>query len=151
MTKKTADGKFSLGDIVYMKNFALKQGINRKFQKKFLGPYYIVKKIGDASYEIKEVYGRKTEQVHSDRLRKALKPGASFSFDYEDTTVGKGQGEQINDENVKNRGDITNDSDSSESANSPDNIPIPLASLAPQIPENDEDELTITAEGGSQR
>jgi len=131
-----------------MKNFALKQGINRKFQKKFLGPYYIVKKIGDASYEIKEVYGRKTEKVHSDRLRKALKPGAPFSFDYEEPTVGKGKEEQIKNENVKNREDVTNDSDSSESANPPDDIPIALATLAPQIPESDGDELTITAEGG---
>jgi len=80
--KRAADSNFSLGDVVYMKNYALKQGINRKFQRKFLGPYYITKRIGEASYEIKESYGRKTEKVHSDRLRKALKPGAPFTFEW---------------------------------------------------------------------
>jgi len=82
--KKASTQTLKLGDVVYMRNYALKPGVTRKFQKRFLGPYYVTKKIGDATYEIKQIYGRKVEKVHFDRLRKALKPGAPFEFDYGD-------------------------------------------------------------------
>jgi len=80
--KRTADLTYKIGDVVYAKNHALVKGINRKFQKKFLGPYRITKKFGDATFEIKQIYGRKTMKVHADRLKRALPPGAPFLFDY---------------------------------------------------------------------
>ena len=80
--KRTANLTYKIGDVVYAKNHALAKGINRKFRKKFLGPYRITKKFGDATFEIKQIYGRKTMKVHADTPKRALPPGAPFLFDY---------------------------------------------------------------------
>ena len=54
---------FRVGDMVKINNYHHRVGICKAFEPKFLGPYKIVKLLGDLNYEL-EAPNMKTEIVH---------------------------------------------------------------------------------------
>jgi len=72
-----------LGQIVYVKNFVIKPASARKFAPKFLGPYRIIEKLGEATFRLRQLYGRKSITAYTEKLKPALTPGSPFLADYD--------------------------------------------------------------------
>ena len=68
--RRTKQRKFSINDLAYLYNPAFKQGLSKKFSKKFRSPYRVSKKITDLNYEITDSLGKK-QIVHINRLKRA--------------------------------------------------------------------------------
>jgi len=81
--KRAKPVPFVLGQIVYVKNFVIKPGSARKFAPKFLGPYRIIEKLGEATFRLRQLYGRKSITDHAEKLKPALTPGSPFLAEYD--------------------------------------------------------------------
>ena len=68
---QSSDGRYKVGDVVWLYLPVVKKGQSPKFMKPWKGPYKIVKVLSDVNYRIKfEGSGpRKTQVVHFNRLK----------------------------------------------------------------------------------
>ena len=84
---RSSDGRYKVGDMVWLYLPVVKKGQSPKFMKQWKGPYKIVKVLSDVNYHIKfEGSGpRKTQVVHFNRLKPY----------YESTVSGKEDGQSI--------------------------------------------------------
>ena len=81
------------GDLVWLHNPAIPPGESAKLHHPWTGPYKILKKISDADYRIKELFGKKSPLiVHFDRL-KSCHPGTRFA-EPPDSPDEQGQGSE---------------------------------------------------------
>lgn len=71
MYDKKIHGKpYKEGDMVWLYNRAVPQGQARKLHHPWTGPFKVLERIGEADYQIREVYGKKAPTVvHFDRLK----------------------------------------------------------------------------------
>ena len=60
--------RYQVGDIVLLKNFRLKPGI-KKLQDRYIGPYYILDRLGDQTLRVARGPLDKPDVVHYDRLK----------------------------------------------------------------------------------
>jgi hypothetical protein len=60
----------NVGDLVLIRNFVLTVGNNKAFEAKFLGPFRVIRKIGDILFEICKVEGKVNMVVHVNRIKK---------------------------------------------------------------------------------
>ena len=66
------------GDLVWLFNPAVPLGQSKKLHHPWTGPFTVLKRLSEADYRIKEVYGKKMPSVvHFDRL-KLCQPGTRF-------------------------------------------------------------------------
>ena len=93
--KRASPVNIAAGDIVYLKNFVVNPGTAKKWTLRFTGPWRVLQKVGDATFRIKQIYGRKTVTAHAEKLKPALEPGTPFTADYEVSS--EEAGEQDND------------------------------------------------------
>jgi hypothetical protein len=68
--RKSKLREFTVGDLVYLYNPAVKIGQTKKFSKPWTGPHKIAKRISQLNYEIVDQSGRK-QIVHVNRLKEA--------------------------------------------------------------------------------
>ena len=64
-------GSFKVGDLVLLKNHAIKPGEVRKFHKKWRGPYLVLEKLSEVNYRVEPVEGvrRKKMVVHLNNMK----------------------------------------------------------------------------------
>ncbi len=60
----------NVGDLVLIRNFVLTVGHNKAFEAKFLGPFRVVRKIGDVLLEICKAEGKVNVVVHINRVKR---------------------------------------------------------------------------------
>jgi hypothetical protein len=68
--RKSKSREFTVGDLVYLYNPAVKVGQTKKFSKPWTGPHKITRKISQLNYEIVDQSG-KMQVVHVNRLKEA--------------------------------------------------------------------------------
>ena len=62
--------EYNVGDKVYLSKPApTDKGLPTKFQPKWTGPHRVIRKISPVTYKIREVYGKKEQNVHLNRLK----------------------------------------------------------------------------------
>jgi len=115
--KRAKPVPFAIGQIVYVKNFVVKPGSTRKFTPKFLGPYRIIEKLGEATFRLRQIYGRKLITAHAEKLKAALMPGSPFVAEYDKES-------QPQNENLALSSPSYEDSDSSSQSDSEQNAPL---------------------------
>lgn len=69
--KKAAPVNIKTGDRVYLWEPASKQGLSSKLMKKWSGPYRVLE-IENVTAKIKEIFGKKEQKVHVNRLKLCL-------------------------------------------------------------------------------
>ena len=69
--KDRKSSNLDLGDCVLFKRPLTAKGKCKKLHKPYVGPYKIIKKLGEATFIIKEMGGRRQFQAHSDNLLKS--------------------------------------------------------------------------------
>ena len=60
--------RYQVGDIVLLKNFRLQPGI-KKLQDRYIGPYYVLDRLGDQTLRVTRGPADKPDVVHYDRLK----------------------------------------------------------------------------------
>jgi hypothetical protein len=67
--KKAKPVKLEVGDIVLLRNTVVKPGLKKKFTKKWIGFYKIIREVSRVNFVIRPVKGGKHQIVHANRLK----------------------------------------------------------------------------------
>lgn len=92
--KRAAPTPIRLGDKVYLYDPALKVGLSAKLAKKWTGPYRVIE-LEEVNAVIKEVYGRKTQKVHVNRLKRCYSEADPIPIVTEQGSVGSAETECV--------------------------------------------------------
>ena len=72
--RRTAEPKFQLGGLVYLRVPVKSKGIGKKFKDRYTGPWRLEEQLSPSTWRLRKVYGRKTCITHCDRLKHAAGP-----------------------------------------------------------------------------
>lgn len=67
--KRAKEGRYEIGDQVYLHNPAIKTGLTRKFTKQWIGPFRITDQLSNELYEIKNQLEKESRIIHFNRLK----------------------------------------------------------------------------------
>ena len=99
---------FDLGDKVWLQNATVQPGKSKKLLPKFLGPYYITEKIGEATYRLRDAETQAVQRhpVHVDRLRPFVDMTEMSSYAKPDVEVVEAEATEVVDDQADGKEEV---------------------------------------------